>query len=326
VAEEKVRRSPEVEAVFRRLWRAFVEGSEAAFRNLLSNDAGFRIILSADENWYAGPDLAPMFAERGRLMDVERLEFERLEAYEKDDVGWVAAEVTVTMRSGRSATFRTTTALIVEDGMWKAIQIHTSVGVPQADVFGVELDAGLSALIASLEDDAVAEISDLAGASGVVTLMFTDIEDSTRLSAERGDARWSQDIQAHLGAVEQIVTGHGGRVVKTLGDGSMAAFSSATGAAGAAFGIQQMESDAELRVRIGVHTGEAVAIGDDYAGIAVAKAARVASAAHGGEVLISSATRELLDRFTCETGPERVVELKGLPGTHRLIPLLSLAP
>ena len=326
MAEERVRRSPEVEAVFRRVWRAFVDGSEAAMRNLMSGDAGFRMILSADDQWFAGPGLAPMFAERGRVMDVERLEIERLEAYEKGDVGWVAAEVTVTTRSGISGTFRTTATLVVEDGVWKAIQVHTSVGVPQADVFGVELDEGLSALIASLEGDTAAEISDLAGTSGIVTLMFTDIEDSTHLSAARGDARWSQDIQAHLGAVDQIVTGQGGRVVKTLGDGSMAAFSSATSAARAAFGIQQMESDDELRVRIGVHTGEAVAIGDDYAGVAVAKAARVASAAHGGEILISSATRELLDRFTCETGPERVVELKGLSGTHRLIPLLSLAP
>ncbi len=326
MAEERVRRSPEIEAVFRRLWRAFVDGSEAAFSNLMSSDAGFRMILSADDQWFAGPDFAPMFAERGRMMDVERLEFERLEAYEKHDVGWVAAEVTVTMRSGRSTTFRTTMALVIEDGVWKAIQVHTSVGVPQADVFGVELAEGLSALIASLEASSAAEISDLAGTSGIVTLMFTDIEDSTHLSAARGDSRWSRDIQAHLGAVEHIVTDHGGRVVKTLGDGSMAAFSSATSAARAAFGIQQMESDDELRVRIGVHTGEAVAIGDDYAGVAVAKAARVASAAHGGEILISSATRELLDRFTCETGPERVVELKGLSGTHRLIPLLSLAP
>lgn len=326
MAEESVRRSPEVEAVVRRLWRAFVEGSEAAFRNLLSSDDGFRMILSADDQWFVGPDLAPMFAERGRMMDIERLEIERLEGYEKDDVGWVASEVTVTTRSGISGTFRTTVTLVIEDGVWKAIQIHTSVGVPQADVFGVELDEGLSALIASLEDDTAAEISDVAGTSGIVTLMFTDIEDSTHLSATRGDARWSQDIRSHLGAVERVVTGHGGRVVKTLGDGSMAAFTSATSAAHAAFDIQQTESDTELRVRIGIHTGEAVAMGDDYAGVAVAKAARVASAAHGGEILISSATRELLDRFTCETGPERVVELKGLPGTHRLIPLLSLAP
>ena len=88
MAEESVRRSPEVEAVFRRLWKAFVDGSEAAFRNLMSSDASFRLILSADDQWFAGPDLAPMFAERGRVMDVERLEFERLEAYEKMSGGW----------------------------------------------------------------------------------------------------------------------------------------------------------------------------------------------------------------------------------------------
>ena len=51
MAEERVRRSPEIEAVFRRLWRAFVDGSEAAFSNLMSSDAGFRMILSADDQW-----------------------------------------------------------------------------------------------------------------------------------------------------------------------------------------------------------------------------------------------------------------------------------
>ena len=63
-------------------------------------------------------------------------------------------------------------------------------------------------------------------------------------------------------------------------------------------------------------------MGGDYAGVAVAKAARVASAADGGEILLSSATNELLARFAYAVGTERTAELKGIPGTHRLIPLL----
>ncbi len=323
-----IKRSPEIEAVVRRLWDSFVVGSEAAIRNLTSAHPSYRMILSADDQWFSGPGLAPMLAERGKLMEIERFEFDRLEAFEAGDVGWAASNVTVTMRTGdrpgEPKFFRSTVTFVMEDGIWKAIQIHTSVGVPQADVFGVEVDEGLSALVDSLGTSNAGEISDVAGATGLVTLMFTDIEDSTHLSALRGDSRWSQDIREHLAAVDEIVSAHGGRVVKTLGDGSMAAFPSATSASGAALAIQRMDGDAELRVRIGIHTGEAVAMGDDYAGVAVAKAARVASAAEGGEILLSSATRELLDRFDAELGPERVVELKGLSGTHRLIPLLSL--
>ena len=102
----------------------------------------------------------------------------------------------------------------------------------------------------------------------------------------------------------------------------MAAFPSAADASSAAIRIQELESDEEMRVRIGIHTGEAVSVGDDYVGVAVAKAARVTSAAGGGEILISATTKEMLDHGAYRTGAEQGVELKGLGGTHRLFPLL----
>jgi class 3 adenylate cyclase len=102
----------------------------------------------------------------------------------------------------------------------------------------------------------------------------------------------------------------------------MAAFPTARGAAAAALAIQASDTDPDIRVRIGIHTGEAVSIGTDYAGIAVAKAARVASAASGGEVLVSTTTRELLAPYDFSLGEERIGELKGIPGTHRLTHLL----
>jgi len=82
-----------------------------------------------------------------------------------------------------------------------------------------------------------------------------------------------------------------------------------------------MGADEEIRIRIGIHTGEAISVGGDYAGLAVAKAARIASAAAGGEILISSATRELVSRFDYTFDAERVAELKGIDGTHRMYSL-----
>jgi len=77
-----------------------------------------------------------------------------------------------------------------------------------------------------------------------------------------------------------------------------------------------------LRVRIGIHTGDAVQAEADYAGIAVNKTARITSAASGGEILASSITVELADSLGFQFGPERSAELKGISGTHRLIPVV----
>ena len=136
-----------------------------------------------------------------------------------------------------------------------------------------------------------------------------------------GDSAWSTLIAGHIDALHRIVGLSGGTVVKTLGDGAMVAFASVRDAIGAAIGIQRAMATSALKVRIGIHTGDAVRSSGDYAGIAVNKAARIASAARGGEILTSSVTAELAGnefRF----GTERVGELKGLSGTHRLIPVL----
>lgn len=308
----------------RRMWRVFMEQSKASLSNIVSSDPNVRMILASDDQWYSGgPTVASVLAERSKLLGLQRVEFDRLEAYEAGDFGWAAAELTTASGEGEPRVFRNTVTFVLDEGVWRIVQIHTSRGVPQADVYGVELAEGLSALVGSLGDRSASEIADVAGPSGIVTLMFTDIEDSTVLSQQRGDSQWSQDIQQHFEASARAVAECGGTVVKTLGDGSMAAFSSVKGAADASLRIQQLDDGDDFRVRIGIHTGEAVAVGDDYAGVAVAKAARITSAARGGETLISSTTMELLERFDYEIGSERIVELKGINGTHRLFPLVA---
>ena len=317
-------RSPEVEAVARRFWENFAAANKPALANMKSRDPALRMVLSADDEWFGQADhLAELIAERGERIGVERLEFDRMEGYQAGDVGWVAAEVTVHLRKGDAVTFRNTSVFVIEDGVWRVIQTHTSRGVPAAETFGYAIAEVLADLVGSLTEGDGHDIAAAAGSSGLVTLMFTDIENSTRLSHEYGESDWIPLIQRHFDEIERCVTENGGTMVKTLGDGAMAAFPTARGAAEAALAIQQENNDAGMRVRIGIHTGEAVVVGADYAGIAVAKAARVASAASGGEILTSSATKELLARFDYRMGEERVADLKGIPGTHRLIPLLG---
>ena len=316
-------KSPELEAVFRRVWRAFADGSLDALTNMISAHPDVLFILSDDVNWIAGSDnLIRVLEGRSNRMDIERIEVDRVQAHEIGDFGWTAAAVTLFFSSGESETLRNTSVFAMEDGVWKVVQSHTSIGVPDEETFGDELAEGLKALVESLGTSGAEEIAEIAGTSGTVTLMFTDIEDSTRLGQQRGDSVWSKDIQSHFEAVSNIVEENGGQVIKTLGDGTMAAFPTARNAADAAIGIERMGTDDELRVRIGIHTGEAISVGGDYVGLAVAKTARITSAASGGEILVSSATRELISRFDYKFGSERVAELKGIDGSHRIYPLI----
>jgi class 3 adenylate cyclase len=315
-------KSPELEAVFKRAWRAFADGSLDAISNMYSAHPGVLLILADDANWITGSEnLMRVLAGRGSQMDIERVEFDRVQAYDFGDFGWAAAVVSLFTRSGPMGSVRSTMVFAIEDGVWKVVHDHTSVSVSEEESFGYELAAGLRALVDSLTVSSVEEIAEIGGISGTVTLMFTDIEDSTRLGQQRGDSVWTRDIQSHFDAVSNIVEDNDGRVIKTLGDGTMAAFPTARNAADAAIGIERMGNDDELRVRIGIHTGEAISVGGDYAGLAVAKAARVTSAAAGGEILVSSAARELISRFDYTFDTERVAELRGLDGTHRLYPL-----
>jgi class 3 adenylate cyclase len=123
------------------------------------------------------------------------------------------------------------------------------------------------------------------------------------------------------------VAREGGRIVKSLGDGHMFAFTSASRALRGAIAIQQsLQHPHEgecLRVRIGMHTGEVVSRADDFFGHTVIMTARIAAAADGNEILVSSLVKDLTHSVgTYGFGRPRTVELKGLPGEHRVFPVV----
>ena len=137
--------------------------------------------------------------------------------------------------------------------------------------------------------------------SGTVTFLFTDIEGSTRLLNRLGQQRYDElltAVQQILGAAFSV---HEGRVVDTQGDSFFVAFRTAATAVGAAVDAQrdlaahQWPEDAEVRVRMGLHTGEPRVGPERYVGIGVHRAARIGAAGHGGQVLLSWTTKGLAE-------------------------------
>jgi predicted ATPase/class 3 adenylate cyclase len=159
----------------------------------------------------------------------------------------------------------------------------------------------------------VADVSQLP--SGTVTFLFTDIEGSTRLARDLGP-RWREVLEEHNRLVREAIRASGGIDVRTEGDAVFAVFESAPAAVSAAVVAQRQIASRSwpepIRVRMGLHTGEGVLGGDDYVGLEVHRAARTAAAGHGGQVLLSRATRTLVE----ESLPAGV-SLRSL-GRHRL--------
>ena len=167
-------------------------------------------------------------------------------------------------------------------------------------------------------------IDSLVGPDGTVSLMFCDIEGSTALNQRLGDDEWVRLIRAHDEVVDRTVKRHRGQVVKTQGDGFMAAFGTPEGAARAAVSLGPDLRDCDtvdvpLAVRVGVHTGKVVSEKGDLFGTNVAMTARIAAAARGDEALVSQAVREeLVDVEDLTFRRRRALRFKGLPGRHRV--------
>ena len=153
--------------------------------------------------------------------------------------------------------------------------------------------------------------------TGTVTFFFSDIEGSTRLIQQLGE-RYPEVLLAHHAIQREALAANGGHELRTEGDSFFIVFDSALQACAGAATVQMKLQEkgwpdgAEVRVRIGLHTGEATLVGNEYLGLDVHRAARVASAGHGGQVLVSETTRALVDQAL----PDGLA-LKDL-GVHRL--------
>jgi len=136
--------------------------------------------------------------------------------------------------------------------------------------------------------------------SGAVTFLFSDIEGSTRLLKTLRD-RYAEVLAEHRRLVRTAIAAHDGHEIDTQGDAFFIAFASAKQAAQCALVVQralaghEWPSGSSVRVRMGIHTGHAVPAGGAYTGLAVHRAARICSAAQGGQVLVSQATQTIIE-------------------------------
>jgi predicted ATPase/class 3 adenylate cyclase len=129
--------------------------------------------------------------------------------------------------------------------------------------------------------------------SGTVTFLFTDIERSTRLVQEIGTESYAQELMSHRRLIRDIVGTCGGHEFGAEGDSLFVAFERASDALAAADGIQRALAGRLVRVRIGVHSGEPLTVDGEYVGLDLHKTARICTAAHGGQVLVSQSTADL---------------------------------
>ena len=130
--------------------------------------------------------------------------------------------------------------------------------------------------------------------SGTVTFLFTDVEGSTRLLHELGAEAYAEALAEHRRMIREACARHQGVEVDTQGDAFFFAFPTAPGALAAAGEMTEALALGEVLVRIGLHTGTPLLRDEGYTGSDVVLGARIASSAHGGQVVLSSATRELL--------------------------------
>jgi class 3 adenylate cyclase len=153
----------------------------------------------------------------------------------------------------------------------------------------------------------------------LATVMFTDIVGSTEHATAIGDQRWRDVLERHHRVANREVGRHRGRIVKTTGDGILAAFDGPARAVRAGIALRDAApSELGVELRIGVHTGECEVIGEDLGGVGVHIAARVQTTAAPGEVLVSSTVKDLVVGSGLRFADRGEHSLKGLSEPWRL--------
>jgi pimeloyl-ACP methyl ester carboxylesterase len=155
------------------------------------------------------------------------------------------------------------------------------------------------------------------------TVLFTDIVGSTERATQMGDRRWRELLAEHDRLCRRELERHGGRLVKTMGDGALATFDGPARGIRSACAIRDAVRELDVEVRAGLHTGECEVLGSDIAGLAVHIAARVSAKAGAGEVLVSRTVKDLIAGSGVVLADRGVHVLKGVPDEWNLYAVVS---
>lgn len=193
------------------------------------------------------------------------------------------------------------------------------VEVPGADFVWFSTDADV--LMDHIEEFLTGTTAGPPSDRVLATVLFTDIVDSTATARALGDDAWTTTLQHHDDVVRRHVEAFRGRWIKSTGDGAVATFDAPARAVLCADGLQRALADLGVTIRAGLHTGEIQLTGDDIAGIGVHIAARIASLADPGEVLVSSTVPPLVIGSSLDFAVHGTHVFKGVAGewtVHRL--------
>ena len=148
----------------------------------------------------------------------------------------------------------------------------------------------------------------------MVTVLFTDIVESTKRAAEMGDRRWRDLIESHNKLMRTEINRFSGRVVKSTGDGFLATFDGPARAIHCAFAVSEEVRRLGIEIRTGLHTGEVELIDGDVGGITVHTAARVLAEARASEVWTSRTVKDLVAGSKFKFSERGTYNFKGVPG------------
>ncbi len=215
------------------------------------------------------------------------------------------------------------------NGFYSAsISQKIAAGIPNARFLTID-DPNYEQVASLIVEFAAGETHEVNQPSAFRTVLFTDVEGSTALTDRLGDERARELLREHERITREALAAHGGSEVKTMGDGFMASFSSATGALECAIAMQRAFAERNARregddpsgrlyVRIGLNAGEPIAEDEDLFGTAVNMAARIAAQAAGGEILASNVVRELVAGKGFLFADRGETELRGFEDPVRL--------
>ncbi len=326
--------------LFNRLELAFVLAEQGRAEDAEPHATRCREILSDGQDWRGRAGHlklveAVIAAAAGRSADARR-DFEAaLEAFRRYEVPWREAD---TLISWGSALLRAGERSEALEKLDTAIAIYRRIGagsqwLERALTLKLRAQGSESssvkasiAVVAASVGARRPDLSSAAAADGTVTLLFSDIADFTGMTERLGDRKALRVVSDHNEIVRTTCEAHGGFEVELRGDGFLVAFSSALAGTRCAVALQRAfagysarHPEQPIRLRIGLHTGEAIKDEDKFFGKTVIQAFRVADLAAADEILVSEDVRRVTQGLSdLRFANERKVQLKGISGEHRI--------
>lgn len=312
--------SEEISDLLLEVYQAFTNADAAALLSLWSSRPGVISVGTDPREWWTGFETVKA-AEEAQMKERRPTPVTPLQifGFQEGSVGWATGSSQAEFR-GRPHSLRWALVAHLEREKWKVVYLCRSFETLNEDAVGESFTTKIDSIAEAVGVERP-EMTRATAPDGTVTLLFTDIEGSSQLTELLGDRQWMALLHQHNSVVREQTALHKGFEVKSEGDGFMLAFSSAREGLRCAIGIQRalITTALGLRIRIGLHTGEAIKESQDFFGRAVILAARIAGEARGSEILASGVVRDLAEGTgEFSFNPPTEVELRGLNGIHRL--------